>query len=93
MKKLFFCLFIIGVCFPFSLIAQVGVGLNSIGGNISYGSATYKDLGYTSKSSAFSISPSYGRFLTDNIYVGGTLSSSFGKVNIDSDPNKIYRQK
>ena len=71
---------VILMCFFISVHAQKDLPKGSVllGGNIAFSNATYKDVNSTNKTSGFSISPSAGVAVRDNLFVG--IGLSYGHI-------------
>lgn len=66
------------------LTAQIEKGVTSLGGNATFENSKFTSSYATSKSNTFSISPSYGRFITDRIMVKGKLNTLLANTTIDN---------
>ena len=82
--------FFAGAIFLFSqatLTAQIEKGVTSLGGAATFEKSKFTSSYATSKSNTISISPSYGRFITDRIMVKGRLNTLIANSTIDNTGN------
>ncbi len=70
-----------------ALTAQIEKGVTSLGGGATLYNGKSTSSYSTTKYNALSISPSYGRFITDKIMVKGRLNSLLSNTTIDNTSN------
>ncbi len=86
-------LFIGATLFSFNAHAQIEKGATTLGGSLQYNASKSTSSISNNSSTGFSISPSYGRFITDKIMVKGQLSTTLGKGNIVNSGTNAYDYK
>ena len=67
-----------------ALTAQIEKGVTSLGGAATFENSKFTSSYSTSKSNTLSISPSYGRFISDRIMVKGRLNTLLANTTIDN---------